>query len=148
MDLDKILNTDDAQPMTLTHPVTGDDITDKDGKPITIMLHGHDSGIYKSVERKNNQRVTQHVQRTRDFSAAAGMSESNDITLLVAVTVGWSAPLCIDGQDLQFSAENARRAYEKAPWIKEQVWGFVHSRVNFTRPSPTSSAITPKSIGA
>jgi hypothetical protein len=73
--------------------------------------------------------------------------EAEATDLLVALTHGWFL-LAPDGSpiDLPFTAENARRIYDKVWWVREQVDEFAADRGNFTPPSsPTSSTGQSKS---
>ncbi len=56
--------------------------------------------------------------------------ENDDLEQLVAVTVAWSG-VGLDGSDLPYSADNARKLYKRLPWLREQAGAFVTDRANF-----------------
>ena len=61
LSLIKITEQSDAgADMELTHPVTGEVLTQDDGSPITIHLCGIDSAAYRKKQRENqSRRLTQ-----------------------------------------------------------------------------------------
>lgn len=120
MDLTQ-LNVSDAgsSDMVLRHPATGEDLD------ITIKLLGKDSAEYrKAVSKVGNSRINQRKKVTVE------QTQQDALDLLVAVTVGW-AGMTENGEELEFSPENAKRVYRDYPWIKEQADEFVHDRANF-----------------
>jgi len=114
--------------MTIADPVTGED-TD-----LWIQLQGKDSDEYRKAQRAiANRRLRQSQRRRNRFELTAEEIEEEALDLLVAVTIGWSDTLYLDGKPLPFSADNARSLYTRFAWLKEQVDRFVDDRANFMR---------------
>lgn len=111
--------------MELRNPATGETLYSDGGEPVSITVLGSDSSEYrKRLRSAANGRINSRKKQTIE------QLEQDGIGLLVAVTTGWRN-IVVEGQNLEFSPEEARRLYEKYPWIREQVDEFVNERANF-----------------
>lgn len=91
-----------------------------------ITVVGLDSAVWRSIMRK------QH----RDALNAAMEGAEHDIdaespALLAEATIGWRG-LEADGEAVEFSKETAKRLYENAPYIADQLDRFIGKRANFS----------------
>lgn len=133
----------------LRHPGTDEPITDN-GKALYLLLAGRDSTQYRTAVRKRNARIVADSQTRRrkglsEFEAEvmAERSEEEDLTVLVACTLGWGwgeAPgtVLMEGEELACTPENARRFYSELPWAVEQAEKHIADRANFLPASKTN----------
>ena len=111
--------------LILRNPATGEDLFADDGKPITITLLGSDSSEYrKRIRATANQRINSRKKRTVE------QIEQESIEMLAAVTQGWCG-IVVDGEEVAFSQDEAKKLYRRFSWITEQVDEFVSDRSNF-----------------
>lgn len=133
MDLSKIDLASAAEQgatMQLKHPVNGQLLFDGEGdhkKAITITLAGRDSErfqrAYRSIQNRRLGRRNKEKQTVEQF-------ENETIELLARATLGWQH-ITLEGAPLEFSEQNARRLYERLPWVREQIDEFIEDRQNF-----------------
>lgn len=97
----------------------------QDGEPVTITVCGSDSATYKNRQR---ELARENTGKDVDRDAVA-------MDMLVACTMDWSGILW-DGEDLEFTPENARRLYAKHEWLRENVSGAILDRANFFTYAP------------
>jgi hypothetical protein len=130
MDLSSINVTQSAEigaEMELEHPITGDALTNDDGKPMLIELYGSDSAVYRNKQREMQSRRMAKMMKGKGNPV---LSDAEACELLAAATKGWSG-LVEDGKALKFSAKAAFDLYMAQPWIREQVDTFIADRGNF-----------------
>jgi hypothetical protein len=120
--------------MKVRNFATGEVLMTEDKKPVTIVLAGEDSERFKKADLANrNRRIDRMQVGVRGAKASAAELDSDNLEMLVAVTIGWSN-IAIDGDDeLPFSHDNARVLYTKLPWLREQAQAFVLDRTNFLK---------------
>jgi hypothetical protein len=120
--------------MKVRNFATGEVLMTEDKKPVTIVLAGEDSERFKKADFANrNRRIDRMQGGVRGAKASAAELDSDNLEMLVAVTIGWSN-IAIDGDDeLPFSHDNARVLYTKLPWLREQAQAFVLDRTNFLK---------------
>lgn len=134
--LDTTRASEEGAVLEVRHPVSGAVLTTEDGQAVTVRLAGMDSRRAKRAEQDISDR---RVKRTGGRRAVT--SEEWDVErleFLASVTLGWVDGLALDGRPLEFNLENAKRLYERLPWLREQAQAFVDDRANFLRASPTS----------
>jgi len=130
IDLSKFDLSPEGEEMVVTHPATGAQLIDEStGEPVTITLVGRDSDEFRTAQRKNIDKRAAMQKRMMSFEEI----EAEATDTLVACTKGWKH-VGLDGEDLPFSAENARKLYTRYYWLREQVDVFVARRANFFRP--------------
>lgn len=124
-------------PRNRAKPLTYGEGDDK--KPITISFVGMDSPRAREASRK--ARVRALLDRGAMVSAdveeattAMRKAEERDLETLVTVTVGWSG-IGIDAEETPFSTDACRKAYQRCPWLVEQVNMFLGNRANFMKAS-------------
>jgi hypothetical protein len=129
------LAVDKAQRMPLLHYQSRQPLRDAEGHEAYIEIYSSDSDIARKHNRETQRRRLNMRGRGR-LSPEELEAEATD--LLVALTTGWFL-LTPDGEPLglPFTAENARKVYDKVTWIREQVDEFAADRGNFT---PASSS--------
>lgn len=122
----------------LVHPVTGEVLINKaTGEPAYIDMYSGDSEVAKKWTRES---TTRRLQR-RNNKIDGDFVEDNAVSLLTALTAGWS--LCtLDGDpvDLPFSAANARVLYSTAAlsWVRDQANDGAGNRALFMPASSTN----------
>jgi hypothetical protein len=96
---------------------------------IKITLVGADSDRFKNYRRDiQNKRL----QETSAMALNLDELEDQNLTLLATCTIGWDT-MPVDGVDLPFTIDNAKKVYKRFPWLKEQVDNFIGTRANFIR---------------
>lgn len=118
--------------MSVLHPVSGAVIL-SNGKPVTIILAGEDSERFRRADIANRNRRLARQQQGRPGRVSVQELESDNLEILVAVTIGWSGLSIDDDGELPFSPDNARALYTKLPWLREQAQAFVLDRANFLK---------------
>jgi len=94
---------------------------------IKITLVGSDSDRFKNFRReKQNKRLLE----TLSLTLSAEEIEEQNLELLATCTLGWDT-MPVDGVDLPFTIENAKKVYSRFPWLREQVDRFIGTRANF-----------------
>lgn len=116
-DIGKVKETTDVE---LLHPATGEVLTNDDGTPMTITVHGPYSSTYKAISHAQQNKRLMKAQRTGGkMSLTAEEIEASSLDLLVKCTEGWS--LTLDKKPESFSQDKARQVYIDHPWVREQV---------------------------
>lgn len=103
---------------------------------ITISVLGTDSDTYRTKERElqSRKRGKKRLEELTDFQA----QERNVITCMAHCTTAWTN-VYEDGEPLECNTLNARRIYEKYPWLREQVIEAMRDRAEFLgEAEPTS----------
>lgn len=116
MKFDELLTADTHEAgaeMEVLHPVTDE----KTG--VFIRVRGIDSKSYRAAAIEYNRKAAK--AKTDDEREAAALD------LDVAITAGWRG---ID--DMEFSADAARKLYSESPAIRAQVASFFVKRQNFS----------------
>lgn len=135
MDLDNLNTTANAEAgatMEVSHPATGAPLTQQDGSPITVTLAGQDSDRYRAADRRiANKRLAASSNGQRLKLTAEGI-EADSLQRLVACTVGWNG-VQWGGEPKDCTPENAREAYTRLPWLREQAEAFIADRANFLK---------------
>lgn len=119
---------DDTADMVVIHPVTGDELQQEDGSPMTITLYGAQS---KQFRQAKNAAVNASMSK-RGKAATAEQSERNAMQLLADCTAAFNG---LDLGDGVLSVDDAADIYMDNPWLKDQVDEFIASNVNFLRRS-------------
>jgi len=130
--LDTTSAADQGATMHVAHPVTGVALSQEDGSPVSLILAGEDSERFRKQDRTARSRRLARQQQGRAMKLSADELDSDALEMLVAVTVGWSG-LALDGADLPYSPDNARKLYTRLPWLREQAQAFVLDRANFLK---------------
>lgn len=113
----------------LTHPITGEVLTKKDGTDMSVTTYGVFSPQYKiAVNRISNIRLKQ-VSKTGKIDLTAEEIEENNLNRLVETTVGWN--LQLDGKDVVFSKDTAKEIYIRFPFIRYQAVADQEDMTNF-----------------
>lgn len=115
----------DTAEINIAHPLTGEETGMK------IRVVSLDSDKYHQISMKLQNENIKYARKNRGKTTAEKLS-SDAIELLANVTVGWDN-IKINGEDLPFSLENARKLYEDYAFIKEQVDEFIGDRRNFIK---------------
>lgn len=129
-------NAESGAVMTVRHPVSDAVLEGTDGQAITITLAGSDSERFRKVQRASTNRRLK-TQSSRRGQVTSEELEADSLETLAACTISWRG-LVVDGEALECNAANARKAYKRLPWLKEQVDAFVGDRANFLKASPST----------
>lgn len=111
-------------------------IVGPDNKPLGLIItvYGPDSAAA--------ERALKEMQKEEEAEAAKDGSLEEDtatgqrrrsIVYLSKLTKGWNKPPRVDGEELKFSEENAKRLYTKYPIIKGQVEFKAERRSSFIK---------------
>lgn len=134
---DTVKASDEGATMEVRSPETGEVLRwpsedgSKLGRPWTVTYYGMDSERVRDAIRRQTDRRTQHLSRTRT-PIMSSASEKDNIELLVIATKGWDIPLS-NGEPAASSPDEYRTAYTKYPWLFEQGNEFAGLRANFLK---------------
>jgi hypothetical protein len=135
--LDTTKAAEEGALLEVRHPTTGVVLANGDGRAVTLTLAGMDSARARKAERQATNRRLKQSGRGRSLGVTGDDLDNDALDLLAACTMAWSG-FELDGQQIECSAENARRLYRQFPWLREQAQQFMDDRGNFLRASPTS----------
>lgn len=122
MGLNSIGVVKDTTDVELVHPKTGEVLTNDDGTPMTITVHGPYSSHYKAVSHaQQNSRLMKAQRMGGKMSLTAEELEASALDLLVKCTAGWN--ITLDDEPEAFSQDKAREVYTKHPWVRDQIDG-------------------------
>lgn len=119
--LDTTALCDQGAELELTHPVTGMPLG------IWLTLAGMDSIRWRNAVASLAER-----RLARRDKMSSEDYRSNGIELLARCTLSWRG-VVLEGQELSCSEANARRLYERFPWIYEQADRFASDRGSYLR---------------
>ena len=128
---DSVAGAEEGALMEVTSPKTGEVMRWPDGRPWTITFYGGDSERVVSVARKQADRTSQQMMRTR-APLPIVVVEKDIVEQLVAATKTWDIPLS-DGKPAPNDPKEYRAAYVKYKWLYEQGNLFVGTRANFLK---------------
>jgi len=138
-DMDTVAGANGGFDVELYHPATNADI----GIIITVL--GKDSDEFQKVTRQQNKKRIDKLSKSgfRSGKVAPPSQDQMDadgLELLASCTIGWRAveeesfgTLLLDGEEIPFSTENAKKIYSRFPWIKEQIDIAIGDRANFIK---------------
>lgn len=126
--LDTATLADEGVPMEVL-TLDGTVLRDDAGNAVTITLLGADSA---KVRNRQRMEIDKRLKRGNRAKSSAAEIEENGIDLLAFCTVGWSG-MKFKGEEVPFSADNARKLYTALPALRDQVDAFVGDRANFTK---------------
>lgn len=123
--------SDEGAWLTLLHPKTNAPLVDeKTGKEARIRLAGSDSEIYRSAQRKaQNKRLALPRGRRNQFLTAEEL-EAEAVDILSLCTLEFQ-DIVLNGETLVCTQQTAKNLYIKFPWIREQVDVFIADRANY-----------------
>lgn len=124
--------TTDIADMPVNNPKTGKPVM-AGAKPVTITLAGRDSEVYRKISRElANKRIEAARAAGKEVELSDEELQNEALDLLSALTLGWTGVVS-GGEPFPFSTENARKMYERLPWLREDVDRFVGNRANFMK---------------
>lgn len=104
---------------------------DKTGQPMTIRLMGKDAGEFRRRSHEiANKRIEMSATKGVQLNFNSEELELEHIELMVLLTKGWSG-ISLDGAELPFTEDNARKLYKRFPWLREEVDKFTGARANY-----------------
>lgn len=126
--LDLVEHANKGAVMEVMHPITGENLLDREGRAVTITLLGADSSQMRNEmsDRARKQLAKKQTKQIMSIDDA----ESASAELLSAITVSWSG-IEENGEPIQCNRENAKTIYTKYSWLRLQVDSFVSDRSNF-----------------
>jgi len=120
MGLNDIGVVKDTTDVELTHPKTGETLTNGDGSPMVITVHGPYSKHYKAVAHaQTNKRLMKAQRMGGKMNLTAEEIEAATLEQLVKCTAGWK--ITLDKEPEKFSEDKAREVYTNMPWVRDQV---------------------------
>jgi hypothetical protein len=90
------------------------------------------SDRYRKADRRISNRRLATASTGRRVRATAEGIEADRLEVLVACTISWEG-IGFDGGEKECTPENARAAYKKLPWLREQADAFIVDRANFLK---------------
>jgi hypothetical protein len=128
--LDTAARSEEGVNFVVRNPTTGAQISDKEGKPVTIRLMGSNSEKYRGVQRAIQANVARLAGR--DIKQTEEERRGDMEKLMCAVTVGWSFTE-LDGKPFPFTSENAKTLWgdKRWTWLLQMAFVFVNSEGNF-----------------
>lgn len=137
-DLATLAQSDSAL-MTVRHPGTGEELTDDEGKLVTVKLAGPGHPRYVQHRNRALRRSLRRARLNADIDDPAEVVEYNT-QQLVDLTLDWHG-IALDGEVLACTPENVKRVYDdnRFAWLKTQVNDFVGRESSFITGSATRS---------
>lgn len=114
----------DTATMTVTHPVTGDDLEAADGGAQTVTVYGAQSSQFRTAR---NAGINASVNK-RGKQVTAEKMETNATQLLADCTVSFNG---VDFGDGPIDVKDAKETYLEHGWFKDQIDDFMGSNANF-----------------
>lgn len=127
--IDYVAEADAGAEMTLIDPATGGTIVDDTGAPCVIILAGADSNRYKRAHQALSDR---NLQKARTTPPTAEGIEQDTMSVLAACFIDWRG-FTRSGEPVKCDKNAAIELMTKAPFVREQVAGFINNRANFMR---------------
>lgn len=130
MDLAKLDLTEHANngaTMDVMHPITGEQLLDANGFPVTVTLLGADS---TKMRQEMSDRAKRQLAKKPQSIQTIDEAEKLSAELLATITVGWSG-FVENGEAIECNRENAIRLYTKYSWLRQQIDAFTTDRANF-----------------
>jgi len=120
MGLNDIGVVKDTTDVELVHPKTGEILTNDDGTPMVVTVHGPYSSHYKAITHaQQNRRLAKAQRLGGKMTLTAEELEASSLDLLVKCTAGWKVTL--EKGVEKFSEEKVREVYVKMPWVRDQI---------------------------
>jgi len=140
-DIDTVKGSNEGFDVELYHPGTNADI----GIIITVL--GKDSDEFQKITRQQNKKRMDRMSKNGFRSGKVAPPsqdeiDSDNLDMLAGCTTGWKVidddgvelgTMLLDGDEVPFSTENAKKIYKRFPWIKEQVDTAIGDRANFIK---------------
>lgn len=126
-------HADDGVEFPLRNTVTGEEVTGRDGKPVTFCV-GHWDGprIRAAVTARRKERTEERKKETNKAAEVdPNQAERDACDDLASMTTGWSDNFDLDGQPCAFSHDTAAAIYYRFPEILEQMGRNAQDRANF-----------------
>lgn len=100
-----------------------------------ISVLGKDSDTYRSIVRGMADETLKRQALGKTSNDDLGKLEKKNIDALVAATVGWrfgdSKAVPLDGEQLEFSPDNARKVYTRLLPVRQQASEAIDNLENF-----------------
>jgi hypothetical protein len=129
--LDTVSSSDEGAWLTLLHPKTNAPLVDeKTGKEAQIRLAGSDSEIYRSAQRKAQNKRLSLPRGRRNQNLTAEELEAEALDILSLCTLEFQG-IILEGEALVCTQQTAKNLYTRFPWIREQVDVFIADRANY-----------------
>ena len=140
-DIDTVKGSNEGFDVELYHPGTNADI----GIIITVL--GKDSDEFQKITRQQNKKRMDRMSKNGFRSGKVAPPsqdeiDSDNLDMLAGCTTGWKVidddgvelgTMLLDGDEVPFSTENAKKVYKRFPWIKEQIDTAIGDRSNFIK---------------
>lgn len=134
LSLDTTASANEGAVLFVKHPTTSEPLTNQE-KAITIRLMGMDSDMF---ERVKDAIVDKRIKSEGRILPTQSENRLATIEQYAALTLGWENMFDLDGKEIPFTKDAARKLYTKLKWLREQVGEFVNTRENFLRPLSTT----------
>lgn len=126
MELDTLLTTE-AHNEGAEMRVRGPDGVETD---FYITLAGMDSEAWRNAEVVKRRKQLESVKADQEDKDAIAYKILVD--QVVSATIGWKG-LSSNGEEVEFSKEQAEQVYIGAPYVLDQAFLFIGDRVNFIK---------------
>lgn len=113
--------------MTVIHPITGEEMFQEDGTPVTVTLLGMESSVAKRVTKARAQKQLNKRNQKVDLDEAREFTISLQAKLITA-----SSGMKENGVDLDLTDQaTAIDVLTRYNWLREQIDEFITDRANF-----------------
>jgi hypothetical protein len=119
--------------MRVRHPVTGEELATKDGDAVTLTMIGMDSPRYREAQRKLIDVRLKNRSRATALPSA-GETEKAIVEGLAIAVVSWQN-FGLGAEQTPCTTENVITAFDRLPWLRNQVDAFLGERANFLKAS-------------
>lgn len=123
-DLDTTKGGEEGYEHELLHP------TEAYRMGMFITVIGEDSDTYQEQLRALQQKTISRAFTKDRLLNAREDGDEDALELLATATRSWRG-IRVDGQELAFTPDNARKLYRRFKWIREQIARVIRDRSNF-----------------
>lgn len=125
-----------AATVPVLHPETMEPLQAESGQPITMQIAGVDS------DRFHERQYALAEERAKKTERPTGPEiDADRLDTLAFCLTGWSG-ITLDGQDVPYTAENARALLQRLPWLANQVDRAIVTRsLHFKKAQPGAEPV-------
>lgn len=102
-----------------------------------IRLAGMDSKAWRAAVKQYADNVREKIKKSKspsnEMMLELKISDETKASWFAAITIDWKEVMW-NGEPLECTVANAKKLYDSAPWLCEQINIFIANRSNFFRP--------------
>lgn len=131
MDLKDLTPKSDTVKVEVTHPNTGEVLTNLDDTPMTVTVYAPHSKEYKAYSHSQTNKRLKKAQTSKSLDFTSEEIEESTLNLLANVTKEWN--ITYDNEMPNLTVEKAKEVYQDIFWLKDLVELGVGEALDFTK---------------